>query len=513
MNFIPSSIRCLADSSFWQLKHRYEPLCYLAIACAMLARLPYLYWPLFSEPYREAQTAMTVWAFGQSSHISLLNYETPIFGPPWQVPMELPVFQVFAYLLKCLLHLNYDMACHLAGLSMFCLSAWLTKWLCEVLTGDSLISLLAVTFYIITPYAHRYSTACLIEYCAVSCCLAYVLSLSYLLTHPGRFLVVCSTIVLGILAYSVKSTSMAGYICVVLVMATASCLRSVKSIGVRATLKGAEIWKLALCLIVPLACGYAWVKYADQIKLQSAYTAKWSSSALATWNYGTIDQRLDLKNWCMIYSRLWRGIAPYAFVVILLLGVVSVTATRKKNRASLLALSAGLVIPVCIFFNLYIPHPYYFIALTPIAAILVAIGMGQIVKRSAHCGGIVKALGIALLAASLVLPYYLERRLYFTRGAPDYLVIGRYIDGVAPRDGKVFLVPHDYSGPAILYYAKRRGFFTHHQQNVGLYADHIQKCGYSHIVCADQLQLAEIGLPGYSFLTNCCGYNIYGSVP
>ena len=110
--------------------NRYRYACYSVIAFVILARIPYLTWPLFSEPWRETQTALTIWSFGESGHISLLDYETPLFGPPWRVPMELPVFQILAYLLKVILHVPYDVAGHATGLAMFCLSAYLTRRLC-----------------------------------------------------------------------------------------------------------------------------------------------------------------------------------------------------------------------------------------------------------------------------------------------------------------------------------------------------------------------------------------------
>ena len=452
---------------------------------------------------------MTIWAFGESGHISLFNYETPILGSPWLAPLELPIFQIYAYVLKVLFHLNYDMAAHLAGLSMFCLSACLTKRICELLIADKNVSLLALVFYVISPYSHRFSTACLIEYCAVSCCLGYVLGLAYFLKQPGSYLALLITIVLGVLAYSVKITTLAGYIAIVLAMAGIWIYHNVTTLSLATMGRSSATWKLVLCLLLPLACGYAWVAYSDSVKMDSGYGAQWSSAGLSAWNYGTMRQRLNLGNWWIIYSRLVYEAAPYAFGLLLAAGLVVSAATKIPNKMVLLAFAAGLLIPICIFFNLYIPHPYYFIALTPIASIFVALGAVEVVGRFKDFSMITKVAGIGVLAVSLIFPYYIERRLLFVKPTPDYVTLGRFIDHDAPKHGAVFLAMGDYTGPAVLYYAKRRGLLSHHRGTVGPYVEHIKKYGYSHLVSAIKLDLAGNGLQGFRLVTNLCGYAIY----
>ena len=493
--------------------NRYRYACYSVIAFVILARIPYLTWPLFSEPWRETQTALTIWSFGESGHISLLDYETPLFGPPWRVPMELPVFQILAYLLKVILHVPYDVAGHATGLAMFCLSAYLTRRLCAVLTGNEDLSLLAAVLYVITPYAQLYSTACLIEYCAIACCLAYVLGLFSILQNGTSRLAVCSVLVLGILAYCVKGTAMVAYLVLVLVMGTGLCWDRIKVFGVSGALRRKDLWTMGLCLVVPVLFGYAWVKYTDGVKLASGYAAQWSSAALGRWNYGTIAQRLDIHNWWIAYARLWRLITPYAWVVVLAVGLLALLGRETKQKAYLVALAAGLVVPICLLFNLYIPHSYYFLALTPIAAIFVAIGMVESAKRCQNMGLFMKVLVIGVLVGSLLLPYYLERRLLFSKRTPYYVTVGQCIGDLSPRDGKVFVLPHDTTGPAILYYAKRRGLIARRASDIVTYAQHIMDHRYTHIVCTNELRLAEMGLPGYQLVTNCIGYNIYRSLP
>jgi hypothetical protein len=255
------------------------------------------------------------------------------------------------------------------------------------------------------------------------------------------------------------------------------------------------------------------VTYSDGIKLHSGYGAKWSSAALSAWNFGTIAQRLNPDNWWTIYGRLYYGLAPYGFTALLAVGLSVIMFTVTKSKAPLVALAAGLLVPIVVFFNLYIPHPYYFIALTPIASIFVALGMIEVLKRSRRFSNCVKVPGVCVLVVSLLLPYYLQRRVLLVRPTADYVAVGSYIDQHTSSHGMVFLIPADYSGPAVLYYAKRRGLFVHHAEHVTPYLDHIRRYGYSNIVCTNDLNLADNGLLAYHLVTNMCGYHIYSNVP
>jgi hypothetical protein len=319
--------------------------------------------------------------------------------------------------------------------------------------------------------------------------------------------------VLGGLAYSVKITTLAGYIAVVIAMVGIWVSDNISTFGLANLFRCRETSKVLLCLLLPLAGGCAWVTYTDSVKLVSGYGAKWSSAGLSTWNFGTMGQRLDPGNWRIIYSRLVYEVAPYAWFVLMAAGLTLSVATKIRNKTLLLAFAAGLLMPICVFFNLYIPHPYYFIALTPIASIFVAYGSVEVVKLLKDVSIITKVAAIGVLAVSLLFPYYLERRLYFVRSTPDYMTVGRFIDHDAPKHGTVFLAMGDYTGPAVLYYAKRRGFMAHHRETVGPYVEHIKKYGYSHLVCANELDLSANRLPGFHLVTNLCGYKIYSKAP
>lgn len=86
---------------------------------------------LEGHSFRQTQTAITVWTFVEEG-ISLCGYQTPVFGPPWRLPLEFPVFQVSAYLLTKMGITNIDVACRATNITSFCLSAFFLYLLCNL---------------------------------------------------------------------------------------------------------------------------------------------------------------------------------------------------------------------------------------------------------------------------------------------------------------------------------------------------------------------------------------------
>src|ERR1051326_4582462 len=67
---------------------------YVAIAVALHACIASNGWwnPIVERHgWRQTQTALTAFWIARGS--PLLNYETPVFGPPWNFPLEFPLYQ------------------------------------------------------------------------------------------------------------------------------------------------------------------------------------------------------------------------------------------------------------------------------------------------------------------------------------------------------------------------------------------------------------------------------------
>ena len=87
----------------------------LLVAASVVVRLWVM--PEFIHGFRQTQTAESVYWMVHGTG-SLYNYETPILGPPWQVPMEFPTHQAFAAVLVRL-GLGAGPACRYTSLAFF----------------------------------------------------------------------------------------------------------------------------------------------------------------------------------------------------------------------------------------------------------------------------------------------------------------------------------------------------------------------------------------------------------
>src|SRR4030042_2910398 len=64
--------------------------CLLNLALSIFPRLPFI--DHISSWWRTSHTLLTSLWF-QKEGIDLFHYQTPVFGPPWQVPLEFPLYQ------------------------------------------------------------------------------------------------------------------------------------------------------------------------------------------------------------------------------------------------------------------------------------------------------------------------------------------------------------------------------------------------------------------------------------
>src|SRR5262245_48647987 len=105
----------------------------LSLVLSLLVRVP----GLFSSSYwwRAHQTEITAYWF-EKEGIHFLNYQTPIYGPPWQIPFEFPLFQATAALISKIGIGNIGLACRLAALLYFYLTAVILFFLCKEIFAD-----------------------------------------------------------------------------------------------------------------------------------------------------------------------------------------------------------------------------------------------------------------------------------------------------------------------------------------------------------------------------------------
>ncbi len=438
------------------------------LVASLLVRVKGLGIP-FSEPhdFRQTQTAIAVQSFLDRG-VDLLHYETPVFGPPWTVPFEFPTFQLSAYVFAKV-GLPLDLACRLAALVWFHLSAILLFALVRRWTGEWLANA-TLAVYVFTPFAILWSRACLIDYAAVALSLAYVL-LAGAWAGERRAAAGVAAVLAGALAYVTKITTVAAYLPALALVFAFALVRQQRSPshGGTGALRG-YLAGMAALLVLPVAAGLAWTRWADHVKDGSPATAWLTSRSLSTWNFGTWAQRTSLASWWDIWWRVIHFIAPGWLWVAMIVALASALRLRGSAGLSVLAAFAGAVGTVLTFFNLYVVHDYYLIAVTPPLALLTAAGIVELgrIPVLVHLPAPARAVvlvALALTAAYSLRPVRREARRYAKTAFTDrtnepIMRLARTIASVTPSDRWVVIEGDDYWNPRLLYWSHRRGFYV-----------------------------------------------------
>ena len=196
--------------------------------------------------------------------------------------------------------------------------------------------------------------------------------------------------------------------------------------------------------------------HADAIKEASPATRWLTTSNLTDWNFGTLQQRLEGVNWVLVGDRIESLLVGRYFWA----GLIIVAVIFAQRREFWIGMAATVVLPVAVFFNLFVVHDYYLIALTPGIAALLGLTTDLIWRHGTkRVPAALVILGLAAaVAGSLVLDH--EGLLARRRLQPPE---DRQRDGCCPCIRRAVpsnepLVLQGLSwDPTTLYYAHRRG--------------------------------------------------------
>ncbi len=434
----------------------------MLLACGLFAAvaLPTLGHPLLEEhAFRQTQTAFSVMDYARNG-IDLLRPTVPVFGPPFVLPFEFPLFQAGASLLVQL-GLSPDAASRTLSLAMFLVSVGLAAQIAFALQGTR--AAIATAFvYLFSSFSLLWGHAALIESTATAFSLAALAAvIRWRLTGRSGWLAACAVALA--LALLVKATTGAAWAVPVVLVLFATLWSARRTAG----------WPLAsativvLVIAVPFALGLAWTAYADGVKAASPATDWLTSRNLVTWNFGTLAQRLDVGVWQWILERAERLIAlGTAFV----LGTIALI--RSRERA---AWAGILLVPVAaflVFTNLFYVHDYYLAAIQPAAALLLGrlLGDPAVVIPARVPAWLPRAALVAYLGFQVASGAGYWGKAYDANADPEHVLplAAELAAHSAPGD-LVVVVGLDWS-PAILYYADRRGFmlpFGHPAAAVG----------------------------------------------
>ena len=350
------------------------------ICLSFILRFPYLRDTTWE--WRPAQTFMTAFWFNKEG-ISLFSYQTPVLGPPWQVPLEFPIYQVLGAIIAKLGVHNLTVACHLASLIAFYASSIFLILLCLEYFDSKLAAFLVFTVYLWLPFDIRYSTDIQIDYTSVAFALGYIYFLKKWLDQPQKYYYGISGIFFGCLSGLVKTTTLAIVIVPSALLVIHGVLKQAFRFNmlihprelVRHILEHKIFWLILVGVIfTPILVAALWTRYSDGIKLANPFTAFLSSGNLLNWTYGTLAQKTSFANWWAWILKTRENFLFGGLILFPIIGIASLYKTSLKSREFFGSSLVGSLLTIFIFFNLY-RHDYYYMAISAFMSILIGYGI------------------------------------------------------------------------------------------------------------------------------------------
>ncbi len=430
--------------------------------------------------FRQTQTAITVQNYIREG-VSFFNYQTPVLGEPWTLPMEFPIYQFFSYLMYNVLKLigitNLDIAMRVTSIIFFYGSVWLLYSLTKKLINEktAIITMLVCLF---SPFCIYWSRSSMIESCATFFGLGYVIYFYKVYDKLTlKNIIICC--LFGILGYLTKTTSMLP-ICIFI--ACIILLRLIEDkyfMNYKLLNRDNRLFLVSLftITIVPLIVGVYWIKYSDKIKYDSNYSGL-TSSALKSWNFGTFDQKINFQNWNIIFERIF-DIIP---ATILVLAIILLPFLFKKRKVYLyfLATIISSFGTIFIFFNLYYIHDYYYYAILPFVCLSMGILINQILTidfkselQKKIVIYILCGISVMFIFQSNYIDNIIKNHDYWAENTSGVLQLSEYIKANTHDEDWIMVFDDDWSSQ-IPYYSGRKACMVRH----GLIKEPISQ--YSH---------------------------------
>jgi 4-amino-4-deoxy-L-arabinose transferase-like glycosyltransferase len=437
--------RRLQLADFRPTRRLYELGAVLAVlALTVASRYPTLRQPLVEmHAFRQAQTAYPALIFSERG-IDLLHPTLPTLGPPFGVPFEFPLFQALASLLMDA-GIRADPALRITGLACFLATAACLYLIARRLSGVA-GAMVALLVFVASPFGLVWSRTSMIEYLATAASLGWLLCyLVWLDDRRGRWLVLAAGA--GVIAALVKITTAAFW-----GLPVAALLLGVRGITRHAALR------LVAALALPALLGIAWLRYGDSVKSANEFAASLSSVSLPEWTFGPIAQRLDPDQQGVLFARGLLAFGGWPLTAAAALAACRILAEPGRRLVWAAVIGVAVLAPLTLF-NLYRVHDYYWIAVTPAAALLVGGGIGAswrrrstVAWRASLTGAFTAVLVLSVAQSSAYwLPAY-ERVV-----DPDGVLPAAAALAQASEPTDLALVVGADWSPAILYYARRWG--------------------------------------------------------
>lgn len=482
-------IKLLTDNKGFYL------LIFFVAFLSLLPRLYYLDKPVWD--WRDYQTLITTYWFTQDG-IDLINYQTPLFGYPWQVPFEFPLYQaVGAWLSGFTLFTDVIFSSRIVSLIAFYLSA-IALWLIVYEYTKDLLAVIIVSFvYLWHPYNIIYSTETLIDFSSVAFALFYIYIFIRWIKAPRKWYLAVVGVLLGVFGTLVKITTMG----IVVIPISLKIFEYLKE-HVALEQKNAAIFMewvrrnlfllicIGLILFIPILFGLVWVEHADTIKAANPLTVWLTSENLRFWTYGTLAQKTNPINWIQWLIFMNGTLLYNAVIAFPLIGGWCLRKNSKHLSELFVIAVLGIFFTLFTFFNLY-HHEYYWIALSPYACILIGLGFYESVKfatRGKWWRSFLVSSVIILVIISSTMRVISYQKMY-SRAVENVFFqfedLAKTVRTLLPKEAHIIAVQTEWN-PHFVYFTERKTMIVRDNGLTDFNCDLVKNDNYQAVVLVEE---------------------------
>lgn len=303
--------------------------------------------------FRQTQTAITAYFLAKGG--AFFAYETPLLGPPWTIPFELPVYQWLVAKLHLLTQTPLIESGRWVGRMFFWLALIPLYFIYRQLQLRPAARWLGLALYLLSPLYLFWSRTFLIESTALFFALAYFACFLAALNSPTLILLGLLS-ACGVLAGTIKVTTAFTFFALAGIWFLWAHGRPTE---------WRQRWKNIFLLgvfafVIPGILSLLWIRYSDAMKSLSPLADFIRSKELQAWNFGTWQQRVSGDFWYMFFRKTLHDSMGHRTTFLLSLPFLYFIPRRHKLLC-IIALLSFLLAPL-VFTNLHIEHTYYWYA-------------------------------------------------------------------------------------------------------------------------------------------------------
>jgi hypothetical protein len=410
--------------------------------------------PLLEQhSFRQTQTAITAyWGIVSGWQFA---YETPLFGAPWSVPFEFPLFQWLVSVVVLLTDLPLDSAGRITSFGFHVGCAAVLAVLLRQLGAGRDGAIFGGALFLLAPVNMFWGRSFLIESCALFFALAFLATVAAFLQAESRSLkyaYLVGALVLGVTGAAVKITTfvMPVAVAVGVALVTPRLPTSWREFGA-ALVRAAPVAAVALgALLVAVA----WYRFTDSQKALNPIAQLLTSNNLSGWNFGTLQDRFSRGLW--VDTIIGRAIPESVGFIGVAMIVASALFLIRGRRLALVALFVFAFIAFFLLFpRLNQVHNYYQYAAAVWLVAAAALALSVLVDRWPRT-----AIAAFFCVAFVQVAAFAERYLPsvvrpFSESLNRTLSLAGAVQGMTSRDGVVMALGVGWSSE-IAYYAERR---------------------------------------------------------